>query len=54
LGTSIDPRHEPPRAGDVRHSQADISQARADLAYEPLVNLEEGLRRAVDHYRKIA
>ena len=53
LGTSIVPRHEPPRPGDVRHSQADISRARADLAYEPRVNLEDGLRLAIGHYRKI-
>jgi UDP-glucose 4-epimerase len=52
LGTNIVPRHEAPRPGDVRHSQADITRARTDLGFEPQVGLEEGLRRAVAHYRK--
>lgn len=33
----------PPRPGDVRHSLADISAARAALGFEPAVSLEEGL-----------
>src|SRR5207253_5199282 len=35
LGSHIQPEHGPPRPGDVRHSQADISRARRDLGYEP-------------------
>ena len=35
--------HGAPRAGDVRHSLADISAARAAFGYEPAVGLEEGL-----------
>jgi len=38
----------PPRAGDIRDSWADITQARARLGFEPRVGLEEGLRRTVD------
>lgn len=34
-----------PRLGDVRHSFADISAARARLGYEPRIGFEEGLRR---------
>jgi len=37
--------HTAPRLGDVRHSCADISAARAGLGYAPLVAFEEGLRR---------
>ena len=33
----------PPRKGDVRHSRADITAARASLGFEPSVGLEEGL-----------
>jgi UDP-glucose 4-epimerase len=51
LGTSIKPTYGPPRAGDVRHSQADISLARRDLGYEPNVSFPEGLRRTVEWYR---
>jgi UDP-glucose 4-epimerase len=45
LGTSLRPLMAPPRAGDVRYSQADISRARKDLGYEPRIGLVEGLRR---------
>jgi len=43
LGTKAVPQHAPPRAGDVRHSRADISRARRDLGYEPRVAFEDGL-----------
>jgi UDP-glucose 4-epimerase len=53
LGTDVDPVHEPPRIGDVRDSMADITLARQLLGYEPLVGMEEGLRRSVDYYRSV-
>lgn len=43
LGTSIQPRHEAPRAGDILNSCADITQAWRRLGYEPLVGVREGL-----------
>ena len=54
LGTHLAPRHEPPRAGDVRQSLADITLARTLLGYEPKVDFAEGLRRSIDYYRAIA
>ena len=54
LGTDVKPIHDPPRVGDVRDSLADITQAREMLGYETQVFLEEGLRRSIDYYRKIA
>jgi UDP-glucose 4-epimerase len=51
LGSSIAPEYGPPRPGDVKHSLADISRARARLGYEPSVRFEEGLARAVAWYR---
>lgn len=47
----VSPRYDPPREGDVRHSHADISQARRLLGYEPAVKFEEGLRKTVEWYR---
>jgi UDP-glucose 4-epimerase len=44
-------KYEPPRDGDIRDSQADISQAREYLGYEPLVSFEEGLSRTFEWYR---
>ncbi|HUO36100.1 MAG TPA: SDR family oxidoreductase [Candidatus Acidoferrum sp.] len=50
-GKKIEARHEPPRAGDIRDSQADISLARQILGYEPQVMFEEGLRRTWEWYK---
>jgi nucleoside-diphosphate-sugar epimerase len=47
LGKNIQPIYESSRPGDIRHSLADISQARRILGFSPTVSLEEGLRRAV-------
>jgi nucleoside-diphosphate-sugar epimerase len=38
-------QYAPPRAGDIRDSEADIALARQKLGYEPKVGFEEGLRR---------
>jgi UDP-glucose 4-epimerase len=47
LKTNLVPEHGPPRAGDVRHSRADITRARRDLGYEPAVTFEEGLEQTL-------
>ncbi len=51
IGANLRPRYAEKRAGDVRHSLADISRARQLLGYEPTVSLAEGLRRTVEWYR---
>jgi len=53
LELDVKPIHEPPRAGDVRDSLADISLARRLLGYEPRVGFEEGLRRSIAYYRSL-
>ena len=50
LGTAIKPLHTVARPGDVRHSQADISAAQADLGYQPTIDVAEGLRRCWEYY----
>lgn len=52
LGRRIEARHEPERAGDIKHSVADISAARETLGYTAGVSFAEGLRRTVDWYRR--
>ncbi len=42
------------RAGDIKHSLADVSRARKHMAYDPKVDFEEGLRRTVEWYRSQA
>lgn len=51
VGHPIERRHEPARSGDVRHSLADISAARDNLKYRPLVTFAQGLRKTVDWFR---
>jgi len=46
----IEPNHTPPRAGDVRHSFADISKARELLGYEPEWSLRDGLAKTVEFF----
>src|SRR5437870_3293559 len=50
-GYSGDVKYGPERAGDVKHSLADISRAEKHLGYRPRVNFEEGLRRTIEWYR---
>jgi len=52
LGKDIRPIYAPPRAGDVKHSLADIQKAQKLIGYKPVVSFEEGLRRAIDWYKK--
>lgn len=47
LDADLDPIHEDPRPGDVRHSWADISKIRSDLGFEPTVDVRSGLERMV-------
>ncbi|HMP70960.1 MAG TPA: SDR family oxidoreductase, partial [Pirellulaceae bacterium] len=50
IGDEIQPLFAPERPGEVKHSKADITLASKLLGYRPLVTLEEGLRRTVEHY----
>ena len=40
-------RHAPWRSGDVMHTQADVSKAKRDFGYEPLIHFWEGLEKTV-------
>ena len=51
LGKRVSPVYTDPRPGDVRHSLADNSLARKLIAYEPLVDFDEGLARTIRHYQ---
>ena len=51
IGADVEPLYGPPRAGDVRDSQADNTLARELLGFDAEVTVEEGLRRTVDWYR---
>ena len=48
----IQPVFGPDRAGDIRHSNADISKARELLGYDPQWSFERGIAAAIDWYKE--
>src|SRR5947207_3230375 len=50
-GKRLAAKYEPPRDGDIRDSEADVSRARECLEYNPQVSFEEGLARTFEWYR---
>ena len=51
LGVDIEPLFGPERAGDIKHSNADISKAKELLGYEPDWSFERGISEAIDWYK---
>lgn len=52
LGKDIEPLYEEERAGDVKHSLADITLARDVLDYEPEYGFREGLVKTVEWFKQ--
>ena len=50
LGFTGKPIYGPPRAGDIRHSLADISRAGKELGYQPKAHFHDGLQKTVAWY----
>jgi nucleoside-diphosphate-sugar epimerase len=50
-GVTVEAKYGPPRAGDVRDSQADTTAAVRDLGHNPRFSFEEGMRRTLEWYR---
>ena len=50
LGRAVRWEHLPSRAGDVRDTLADITQARDVLGYRVLVDFNEGMRRTCEYF----
>jgi nucleoside-diphosphate-sugar epimerase len=49
LDKPVERSFAPPRPGDIRDSWADVRAAHETLGYEPFVDLEDGLRRTIEH-----
>ncbi|MBN1803879.1 MAG: SDR family oxidoreductase [Sedimentisphaerales bacterium] len=49
---NIKPVYSPPRAGDIKHSLADVKKAKELIGYEPFVSFEEGITMAIDWYKE--
>lgn len=52
LGVDIEPKFGPERAGDIKHSNADISKAKEMLGYDPDWSFERGIKAAIEWYRE--
>jgi UDP-glucose 4-epimerase len=51
LGRRLTRKHSATRVGDVPHTLADVTAAKRDFDYEPLVVFEEGLGRTLDFFK---
>ncbi|MBQ7499657.1 MAG: SDR family oxidoreductase [Clostridia bacterium] len=51
LGKNIEPNFGPDRAGDIKHSNADISKARKLLGYDPDYSFADGIKLAIEWYK---
>ena len=45
--------HESERAGDIKHSFADLARVRQWLDYEPIVAFEPGLKQTMEWYQSV-
>ena len=52
LGVNIRPNYGPERAGDIKHSNADITKARTMLNYAPEWSFERGIKAAIEWYKE--
>ena len=52
LGKDIEPIFGPARAGDIKHSNADISKAQKCLSYNPEYSFADGLKKSIAWYCK--
>ena len=48
----IEPHFGPDRAGDIKHSNADISRAKTLLGYDPDWSFERGIAAAIEWYKE--
>lgn len=52
LGKNVKPKLDPPRRGDILHSQADIAKAEKLLGWKPVVSFPEGIAKTVAWYQR--
>ena len=53
LGTDVQATFEDARVGDDRDSLAVISEARACLGYDPIVDFDTGLEKSIEFYKSL-
>jgi len=53
-GADATPEHVAERAGDIKHSRADVARARELLGYAPQTSVADGLARTVEYFRGLS
>jgi nucleoside-diphosphate-sugar epimerase len=53
IGSNVSQIYQESRKGDVRHSQADITKGKEVLGYDPIVAIEEGLKKTVAYFQRL-
>jgi UDP-N-acetylglucosamine/UDP-N-acetylgalactosamine 4-epimerase len=53
LGIDFNATYREERAGDVRHSLADISLAMQQLGYQPVKRFEDGLKETIEYFKQM-
>jgi nucleoside-diphosphate-sugar epimerase len=51
VGKNVKPTYLPSRKGDVKHSLADIAQAKKLIGFKPVISFKDGLKKAIEWYR---
>jgi nucleoside-diphosphate-sugar epimerase len=52
IPSAQEPVFAPARAGDIRHSKADIQKARKFLGFQPKIGLRKGLKPTVEFMKR--
>ena len=52
IGLHIESKYEKERSGDIKHSNASIKKAKKKLLYEPSYNIDTGLKKTIEWYKK--
>lgn len=52
LKVNLKPKYVEPRAGDIKHSLADISKAKTLLSYDPDWSFKDGFNEAINWYKE--
>jgi nucleoside-diphosphate-sugar epimerase len=51
VGKNVKPTYLASRKGDVKHSLADITQAKKLIGFKPVISFKDGLKKAIEWYR---
>lgn len=54
IGKNIQPKIAPPRAGDIKHSFADVSKLQKAMGFKAIVNFSDGLEKTIAFFKREA